>query len=162
MRQPLPRRIINRLLHKLARFMPGSRVRVFLHRLRGVRIDGNVFIGDDVYLENEYPDQVEIEEGVQIAPRVLVLAHFCGAGKLVIRKNVYVGPCCTLSAPGGKVVTIGEGSVIGAGSVVNADVPPFTLVSGVPAVPVATVRRPANQAKCYDDFVSGLFPIRPR
>ncbi|MCE5242537.1 MAG: acyltransferase [Syntrophobacteraceae bacterium] len=161
MRQPLSRRIINRLLHKLARFIPGSKARIFLHRLRGVKIAGNVFIGDDVYLENEYPNQVEIHEGVEIAPRVLVLAHFCGTGKLIIQKNVYIGPSCTISAPGGKVVTVGEGSVIGAGSVVNADVPPFTLVSGVPAAPVATVRKPANQAKCYDDFVSNLFPIRP-
>jgi len=30
-------------------------------------------------------------------------------------------------------VTIGEGSVVGARSVVNADVPPFTVVAGNPA-----------------------------
>ncbi len=160
MRGPLPGRIINRALHMLARFTPGSGVRVFLHRCRGVRIGENVFIGDDVYLENEYPTQVEIGDGVQIAPRTLILAHFRGPGKLIIEKNVYIGPCCVISAPGGKVVTIGEGAVLSAGSVVNADVPPFTLVGAIAAEPLARVGKPANQVKSYEDFVSNLFPIR--
>jgi acetyltransferase-like isoleucine patch superfamily enzyme len=33
-------------------------------------------------------------------------------------------------------VTIGEGSIVGANSLVARDVPPFTLVAGNPAVPV--------------------------
>jgi len=30
-------------------------------------------------------------------------------------------------------VTIGEGSIVAAGSVVNKDVPPYSIVGGVPA-----------------------------
>lgn len=46
-----------------------------------------------------------------------------------IERNVWVGfDCCVL--PG---VTIGEGSVVGARSVVIEDVPPFTVVAGNPA-----------------------------
>jgi hypothetical protein len=44
-------RIINRILHLMARNLPGSMtVRPFLHRLRGVKIQKNVWIGDDVYI----------------------------------------------------------------------------------------------------------------
>src|SRR5262249_7048085 len=57
----LLRRGSNRILHKLARAVPGSTtLRPALHRWRGVAIGHNVFIGDDVYLENEFPELVEI------------------------------------------------------------------------------------------------------
>ena len=35
--------------------------------------------------------------------------------------------------PGGKDITIGEGSIIGAGSIVTKDVEPYSIVAGVPA-----------------------------
>ena len=70
------RRVCNRLLHQLARSLPGaSSLRPFLHRLRGVKIHGKVYIGDDVYLENEYPECIEIHDEVQIGLRTTVIAH---------------------------------------------------------------------------------------
>ncbi len=49
--------------------------------------------------------------------------------KIVIGRNVWIGAHATI-LPG---VTIGEGSVVAAGAVVTKDVPPFTVVAGVPA-----------------------------
>jgi len=48
---------------------------------------------------------------------------------IVIRNRVWVG-CRAIILAG---VTIGEGSIVGAGSVVTSDVPPGTLVAGNPA-----------------------------
>jgi len=51
MKERILRGSINRILHLLARFGPGATtLRPFLHKLRGVKIHGKVFIGDDVYL----------------------------------------------------------------------------------------------------------------
>src|SRR5262245_46142038 len=73
------RRVWNRLLHQLARLLPGATsFRPSLHRLRGVKIHGKVFIGDDVYLENEYPECVEIHDGVQIGLRTTIISHTRG------------------------------------------------------------------------------------
>jgi acetyltransferase-like isoleucine patch superfamily enzyme len=56
-----------------------------------------------------------------------------GAGhitkKVVIGSDVWIGCNCSI-LPG---VTIGEGAVVAAGSVVTKDVPPFMIVAGVPA-----------------------------
>ncbi len=54
---------------------------------------------------------------------------------IVIGDNVWIGARCIVY-PG---VNIGEGTVVGAGSVVMASVPPFTLVSGNPARRVASL-----------------------
>jgi acetyltransferase-like isoleucine patch superfamily enzyme len=55
---------------------------------------------------------------------------------VVIEDNVWIGARATL-LPG---VTIGEGSVVSAGAVVVADVPPYTVVAGNPARRVASLR----------------------
>ena len=49
--------------------------------------------------------------------------------KVVIGDDVWIGANAVI-LPG---VTIGEGSVIAAGSIVNKDVEPFSIVGGVPA-----------------------------
>lgn len=48
---------------------------------------------------------------------------------VIIKDNVWIGTRVTIL----KGVTVGEGAVIAAGSVVTKDVPPHTVVAGVPA-----------------------------
>lgn len=48
---------------------------------------------------------------------------------VVIMNDAWIG-CMSIILPG---VTIGEGAIVGAGSVVTKDVPPYTIVAGNPA-----------------------------
>ena len=163
MERSLPRRISNRILHLMARFLPGSSsLRPFLHRLRGVKIHGKVFIGDDVYLENEYPECVEIHDGAAIGLRSTIIAHTMGQGKIIIGKNAVITATCTIICSSGRSLTIGEGSVISAGSVVQNDIPPYTLCAGQRVKAVATVTVPFTLQTSYHDFARGLRPLRPQ
>ncbi|CAH0184973.1 Hexapeptide repeat of succinyl-transferase [Plantibacter sp. VKM Ac-1784] len=54
---------------------------------------------------------------------------------IVIERKVLIGTRCLVL----KGVTLGEGAVVGAGSVVRRDVPPRTVVAGNPAVAVGEV-----------------------
>ena len=134
MKKSFIKRFINRLLHFLARFLPGAKtLRPFIHRMRGVKINGTAFIGEDVYIENEYPENVEINDQCSINVRATILAHFrLGYGKVVLEEKVRIGPHSLIASSDGKTLTIGEGSVIAAGSVVTRSIPKYTMVSDFP------------------------------
>jgi acetyltransferase-like isoleucine patch superfamily enzyme len=155
------REVSNRLLHLLARFSPGATtVRPFLHRLRGVKIHRGIFISDEVYIENEYPECVEIEDDVQLGIRVIIMAHTRGPGHVLIGKAAYIGPNSVILGHPGRTLTLGEGCVVAAASVVTTNLPAYTLARGNPAVPVATVTVPLTLADDYDDFIAGLRPLK--
>ena len=164
MKKSLFRRVLNRLLHLMARFLPGStNLRPFLHRLRGVNIQGKIFVGDDVYLENEYPEYVEIHDGAAIGLRSTIIAHSGGTGgygKIIIEKNAMIAVGCTIVCSAGQTLTVGEGSVLSAGSVVANDIPPYTLCAGPRVRAVARVTVPFTVHTSHEDFVRGLRPLR--
>jgi acetyltransferase-like isoleucine patch superfamily enzyme len=71
------------------------------------------------------------------AGQVLVTAYnipLDAVGKVVIKDNVFVG-WGAIIMPG---VTVGPNAIVGAGAVVTHDVPPGTVVAGVPARPIGT------------------------
>jgi len=161
MRKSLLKRIFNRAFHLMARFLPGSTsLRPFLHRLRGVKIQGTVFIGDDVYLENEYPECVELHDGVAIGLRSTIIAHTGGLGRIIIEKNAMIATGCTIVCSAGQTLTVGEGSVLSAGSVVANDIPPHTLCAGPRIRALAKVTVPYTLQTSHKDFVRGLRPLR--
>jgi len=160
MKKSLLRRAINRILHLMAQFAPGNTtLRPFLHKLRGVKIHGTVSIGDQVYLENEYPELIEIHDGAFIVLRSIIMCHNRGTGKVIIERNAWVGPNSVVTTPVGRTLTIGEGSVIAASSVVTRDVPPFLFVGGAPAKPIARITVPMIAGTPYEDFKKGLKPL---
>jgi serine acetyltransferase len=157
------RGLLNRLLHLMARQLPGATgLRLRLHRWRGVKIGSNVFIGDEVYLENEYPERVEIQDGAQISIRAIILAHTRGPGFVVIEKDAYVGPNAVVVTSAGKTLRVGEGAVVGAGVVVTKDVPPRVFIAPQPAHPIARVTVPLAKADRVEDFIRGLVPLPRR
>jgi len=156
-RKHLGRRILNRLLARLADHAPGATsLRPLLHRWRGVVIHGRVFIGDQVYLENEYPECIEIHAGAQLSVRCTLIAHVRGPGKIVIGRDVLVGPGCVITATPGTTLTVGEGAVVSGLTPVTRSVPPGTLyASGRPGV-IARVTTPLAFDTSFDDFRKGL------
>jgi acetyltransferase-like isoleucine patch superfamily enzyme len=148
-------------LHLAARICPGSEsLRPYLHKLRGVKINGNIFIGEEVYLDNEYPERIEINDNARIGLRSTIICHFKGPGKIIIEKDAWIGPCCTIVAAGGEVRTIGEGATISAGSFVNKDILPFRFSTGVPAKPFARTMVVCTHAEDIVTFKKGLRPLR--
>ena len=155
------RSAMNRVLHIVARFSPGyDSFRPWLHKMRGVKIHGNVIIGDEVYMENEYPEVIEMHDESAILLRSTLVAHFReGTGRIILEKKARVLACCTIVASSGQTLTIGEGAVVAAGSVVHKDVPPYTMVGGVPAKPIAKITVALTQDVSFADFKKGLKPI---
>ena len=108
---------------------------------------GSIVLGNSVYI-GPYSvlfgaGEIEIGNDVLISPGVIIVSHQhsydvpstimrCQPtqfNKVVIEDNVWIGANAVI-LPG---VSVGRGSVIGAGAVVKGEVPPFTLFAGVPA-----------------------------
>ncbi len=99
----------------------------------------------DVYIDPTHCYLIEIGEDVTMSIRVTLLAHdastkkilgYTKLGKIKIGNHVFIGANATI-LPG---VTIGDYSVIGAGSVVAHDVPANTVVAGCPAAALYTIK----------------------
>jgi acetyltransferase-like isoleucine patch superfamily enzyme len=119
-----------------------------------------VFIGDDVYLENEHPSSVEIQDGVHISVRAMILAHTRGAGSIVIERDAFVGPNSVIATSGSKTLRIGAGAVIGAGIVVTRDIPARAFVALETPKPVATAGLPLTKAETVEEFTRALLPLK--
>jgi len=161
MKKGLLRRFLNRFLHLLARNCPGAlTVRPFLHRLRGVKIGKGVWIGDDVYLENEYPEAVELGEGVVLAIRAMIVAHTRGVGHVILERHAYVCPGAMIVCAAGKTLRIGEGAFVGIGCVLTSSVAPGIVVAPPRSVPLGKARVPFGLAKTPEEFIAGIESLR--
>lgn len=130
----------------------GSRVWHFVHVCGGATIGKNVSMGQNVFVGNKVTvgdnckiqnnvsvyDNVHLEEGVFCGPS-MVFTNVYNPRSLIERKDEYrdtlvkrgatLGANCTIVCG----VTIGEFAFVGAGAVVNKDVPAYALMVGVPA-----------------------------
>ena len=111
----------------------------------GCKVGKGVAVGTQVFFDGGHADMIEIEDNVQLTARCLLLCHqrdLSGyrigddctklpykIGKIHICKGAMVG-MNTMIMPG---VTIGEGASIGAYSLVNTDIPAWTIAVGRPA-----------------------------
>jgi acetyltransferase-like isoleucine patch superfamily enzyme len=148
----------NRLLQELAMRAPGgTTLRVKLHRWRGIEIGRKVWIGYEAMLETACPEEIHIGDNVFISMRVTILAHFRELLGVWIEDDVFIGPCACILPN----VRLGKGCVVTAGSVVTSSVPPFTVVQGNPARPVAKNGIAlVGDEHTLKEFQSRLAPIR--
>ena len=147
----------NRILQNIAMSCPGmGQHRIRLHRLRGVTIGDDVWIGSEALIETAWPEGVKIGNRVIIGIRATILAHFQELMGVEIKDDVYIGACAVI-LPG---VTVGEGSVVSAGSVVTTSVPPMTVVQGNPAVRIAECGVPLGLHTSRREFMRKLKKLK--
>ena len=108
-------RYIKILCFRFCGIFPISRfLRAKIYRRLGVSIEKGVVRG--CILLSHYYDVRNLKE------------HAYYRGEIHIGRNVYIGSNAVFTKP----VTVGDGAVIGAGSVVNKDIPPYQVWAGVP------------------------------
>ncbi|MDH3268323.1 MAG: N-acetyltransferase [Ignavibacteria bacterium] len=89
----------------------------------GVHIEDNVFVGHNVtFINDKHPRATNEDGSMQSDIDWKVVETF-------VKKGASIGSSSTIMCG----VTIGENSIIGAGAVVTADVPPNSVAVGVPA-----------------------------
>lgn len=121
------------------------KLRPILIRKMGCHVGKNTFFGDYVRMDTSYADMIYIGDYTHITSGCRLLCHqrdltgYCvgdnaadlgyRTGEIHIGKGVMVG-METIIMPG---VTIGDGAIIGAGSIVTKDIPAWTIATGRPA-----------------------------
>lgn len=142
----------------------GSRIWHFVHVCGGAQIGSEVSLGQNVFIGNKVTigdkckiqnnvsvyDNVHLEEGVFCGPS-MVFTNVYNPRSLIERKDEYrdtlirkgatLGANCTIVCG----VTVGCYAFIGAGAVVNKDVPDYALVVGVPAKQVGWISEYGEQ-----------------
>jgi UDP-2-acetamido-3-amino-2,3-dideoxy-glucuronate N-acetyltransferase len=140
------------IVDKGAKIGLGSKIWHWTHICGGAKIGSNVSLGQNVYVANKViiGDQCKIQNNVSIYDNVyLEEGVFCGPSMVftnvynprsfidrkiefkdtLIKKGATLGANCTIICG----VTIGKFAFVGAGTVVNRDVPSYALIVGVPA-----------------------------
>ncbi len=131
----------NFVLIYVARFVPHLPLKNAMYRLAGIKVGRHVSVGLMAMFDVFFPQLITIEDNAIIGYNATVLAHEFmreeyRTGPVRIGRDAVIGANTTVLAG----VSIGEGAVVSAGSLVNRDVPPGGFVGGVPARPL---RRPA-------------------
>jgi acetyltransferase-like isoleucine patch superfamily enzyme len=144
----LPRKI----LRWLGAHHPDNRTRQIFFRLTGVQIGEGTNITPGLIVNDGYSGLCTIGQRVSIATNVTLVVdsnpnnsrldqqpyvkeHLIKTAPVIIEDDVWLGTNAVV-LPG---VRVGRGAIVGAGAVVTRDVPPFTVVAGVPARPVRTL-----------------------
>ena len=120
-------------------------LRPWVLRKIGCHVGKDVFIGAQVYIDSGHSELIYIEDHVHLTAKTVLLCHkkdlsgyFVGddyaklpyrTGIIHLKKGCSTGTG-TLIMPG---VTIGEGAIVGAGSLVTKDIPAWTIPAGRPA-----------------------------
>jgi len=147
---------IKKILHVVMRHTPSNALRVMLLKLLGANIKGKIFIGQELFIfDGGRTNLLTIEDSVAIGPNVTILIHSDPfpsplqkiypkkASPVHIKRGAWIGAGAII-LPG---ITIGECSIVAAGAVVTKDVPPYTMVAGVPAKVIKGLKEELDKQK---------------
>jgi acetyltransferase-like isoleucine patch superfamily enzyme len=136
-----------RILKLIAKDIPGYNLRARLLRMAGYDVGSPVYIGEGlIIVDMQYQKpMVFIGNEVTIAQRVTLITssgapeskdvyRVFGAdvGPIHIQDGAWIGAGAIIQPN----ITIGRSAIVGSGAVVTKDVPPYTVVVGVPARPI--------------------------
>ena len=116
--------------------LPQTRARVL--KMGGVKIEGRAIIYKGVSIDSVAPDRIFIGEGTAITAGTKILTHFLDPNKagnqfrigdVHIGKNCFIGVNSVIC----NSVSIGDGVIIGAGSIVTKNIPSYQVWAGNPA-----------------------------
>jgi acetyltransferase-like isoleucine patch superfamily enzyme len=147
-----------KLLKLIAKQIPGCGLRIWLLRMCGYIIGKNVYIGEDIIIIDDLGEtqlKLEIGDRVAVSPRVTFVMHTqpnesriapyvnSHTGSITVEADAWIGTGAVILPN----ITIGEGAVVGANSLVIRDVAPYTVIGGVPAHFIKAVFVPWHESK---------------
>ena len=132
-----PKRMWRKLWLGLASLpmLPQHRAKIL--KLGGVNFKGRALIYGGVVMDTVAPENIYIGKNVAITAGTTILTHYLDPtrkgrmfriGEVHIEDDVFIGVNTIIC----NSVTIGEGAIIGAGSVVTKDIPPYQCWAGNP------------------------------
>mgnify|MGYP003291125790 CR=1 FL=1 len=133
------RKIKNIILYKWSYNSSFGGLRVTLNRKRGVTIGDNVYIGQFCAIDNAYPEYVYIEDNVSLAGGNSIIAHSnpylhfkniveSSVEPIIIKEGAWIGSGAMIL----RGVTIGKNAIVTAGTIVDKDVPDYSVARGNP------------------------------
>ena len=107
-------------------------------KLAGLKIKGKCYRYKNVTFDTVHPELIHIGENVTITEGTKILTHYLDPnskgrifriGEVFIEDDVFIGVNTIIC----NSVRIGKGAIVGAGSVVTKDIPPYQVWAGNPA-----------------------------
>ena len=139
------------ILHSLAYSSPLPSWTIKFQRMRGVKIGKNCHISPYVLIDLLHPELIKIEDNDTISSNSMIFTHVNPSANEFLKKHGYPRTVKPVTIKNGAVisvgciiiagVTIGENSIVGAGSVVTQDVPDYCIVVGNQARVVKKIER---------------------
>jgi len=114
---------------------------VHISSIEHIVIEKNTLIGSGVYISDH--NHGTYKGANQSRPDEAPSRRQLNGGPVAIGENVWLGNNCVIVGP----VTIGDGAIVGANSVVTKDVPPGTIVAGIPA---KVIKRFDPSSNCWE------------
>ncbi|WP_396146801.1 acyltransferase [Flavobacterium sp.] len=152
-------RIIQKIYYKIKGITP-EQLTLEANIKAGMKVGKNCYGLIGCTIDYAHSWLIEIGDDVVFAPQVYLLAHdtstkrsldYTRIGKIKIGNNCFIGARAFIM-PG---VTIGDNSIVGAGSIVSKSVPADVVVAGNPARIICTVAE-------YETKLKSTFETSPK